>query len=103
MLIAKALGVQSREVIVFVGAGGKSTAMFRLANELVGQGKRVVTTTTTRLFAAQAQSATVGSAVLLHYDGTADFITRVRKALALRLYVVVVGEEVEENKAKENT
>jgi molybdenum cofactor cytidylyltransferase len=39
--------------VAFVGGGGKTTAMFRLATEIVAAGGRVVTSTTTRIFAAQ--------------------------------------------------
>ena len=48
--LTKALGIQAKEVISLVGAGGKTTLMFRLAKELVFSGKRVVTTTTTKIF-----------------------------------------------------
>jgi molybdenum cofactor cytidylyltransferase len=45
------------DVVVLVGAGGKTSVLFRLANEIASTGRRVVTTTTTRIFAAQmAQS-----------------------------------------------
>ena len=37
-------------VVAFVGAGGKTTAMFRLARELEGRGRTVLVTTTTHLF-----------------------------------------------------
>jgi probable selenium-dependent hydroxylase accessory protein YqeC len=37
-------------VASFVGAGGKTTLMFRLARELAHSGKRVLTTTTTRIY-----------------------------------------------------
>lgn len=37
-------------VVAFVGAGGKTTAMFRLARELEGRGRSVLVTTTTHLF-----------------------------------------------------
>ena len=53
MLFSRVLRIQPKEVVAFVGAGGKTTAMFRLADELVAQGKRVIITTTTRMFAAQ--------------------------------------------------
>ena len=53
MELRRALRIQPKEVVAFVGGGGKTTAMFRLADELVAQGWRVVTTTTTRIFAAQ--------------------------------------------------
>ena len=45
------------EVVGFVGGGGKTTAMFRLAQEIVEAGGRVITTTTTRIFAAQVSLA----------------------------------------------
>jgi probable selenium-dependent hydroxylase accessory protein YqeC len=36
-------------VVAFVGAGGKTSALFRLARELEGKGRSVLVTTTTRL------------------------------------------------------
>ncbi len=47
--LAEALGIETREVISLVGAGGKTTLMFRLAKELSLRGKKVVTTTTTKI------------------------------------------------------
>ncbi|RPJ03879.1 MAG: putative selenium-dependent hydroxylase accessory protein YqeC, partial [Deltaproteobacteria bacterium] len=47
--LAESLGLRTREMISLVGAGGKTTLMFRLARELVDQGRSVVTTTTTRI------------------------------------------------------
>ena len=44
-------------VVTLVGAGGKTSALFRLADEAVAAGRRVVTTTTTRIFASQAEQA----------------------------------------------
>jgi probable selenium-dependent hydroxylase accessory protein YqeC len=41
--------LKPREVISLVGAGGKTTLMFRLAKELIQDGKRVITTTTTKI------------------------------------------------------
>lgn len=47
----------SPDVVSFVGGGGKTSAMFRAAQEIAERGGRAVTTTTTRIFAAQiAQS-----------------------------------------------
>ncbi len=48
-ILSEALGLGAREMISLVGAGGKTTLMFRLAKELVFDGKRVVTTTTTKI------------------------------------------------------
>jgi probable selenium-dependent hydroxylase accessory protein YqeC len=47
--LTEALGIKTREVISLVGAGGKTTLMFHLAKELVLSGKKVVTTTTTKI------------------------------------------------------
>lgn len=55
MRLATALRLSDRDVVAFVGGGGKTTAMFRLASEIAGGGGRAVTTTTTRIFAAQTQ------------------------------------------------
>jgi molybdenum cofactor cytidylyltransferase len=47
--LATALGVGAGDVVAFVGAGGKTAAMFRLAGELTQRGLRVVSTTTMRV------------------------------------------------------
>lgn len=49
MRLADALRVQRGEMVGFVGAGGKTSALFRLAHELRADGWRVIGTTTTRL------------------------------------------------------
>lgn len=49
MNLSQALQVHPGDVVAFVGAGGKTTAMFKLATELAEQGWRVITTTTTRI------------------------------------------------------
>ena len=47
--LIEALGIEAKEVISLVGAGGKTTLMFRLAKELFLSRKNVVTTTTTKI------------------------------------------------------
>jgi probable selenium-dependent hydroxylase accessory protein YqeC len=49
-VLADSLGLKTRDLISLVGAGGKTTLMFRLAGELCLIGKKVVTTTTTKIF-----------------------------------------------------
>lgn len=53
MLISEALGLKERAFISLVGAGGKSTLFSRLAEELALKSKRVILTTTTKMFARQ--------------------------------------------------
>lgn len=48
--LSLALGLDRKGVISFIGGGGKTSLMFKLAHELSGQGKRVLTTTTTKIF-----------------------------------------------------
>jgi molybdenum cofactor cytidylyltransferase len=55
----QALQLKPGDVVAFVGGGGKTTAMFRLAAEIVESGGRVLTTTTTRIFAAQTRLAPI--------------------------------------------
>jgi molybdenum cofactor cytidylyltransferase len=47
------LGVGDRDLIAFVGAGGKSTLLLSLGHELAVAGRRVVLTTTTKMGADQ--------------------------------------------------
>ncbi len=49
MRLRRALRVQRGDVVAFIGAGGKTSAFFRLADELLREGWRVLLTTTTRL------------------------------------------------------
>ncbi|MCD4687102.1 MAG: putative selenium-dependent hydroxylase accessory protein YqeC [Anaerolineae bacterium] len=49
MRLCDALRVQRGDVVSFIGAGGKTSALLRLADELRGDGWRVLVTTTTRL------------------------------------------------------
>jgi molybdenum cofactor cytidylyltransferase len=45
------------DVVALVGGGGKTSTLFRLADEIAGLGKRAVTTTTTRIFAGQIEQS----------------------------------------------
>lgn len=46
-----------KPLVALVGGGGKTTALFALATELAAQGKRVITTTTTRLYGTQGKQS----------------------------------------------
>ncbi len=96
MQLSDAFRVRSKEIVAFVGAGGKTTAMFRLADERVARGERVVITTTTRLGVTQAVAATGRSP--LHYDASPDFPARLRDALDASPSVILVGENVDATK-----
>lgn len=95
MKLRRAFDIGDREVVSFVGGGGKTTAMFRLADELVEQGKRVVTTTTTRIFASQIQLAPQH---LRLENGILDS-GKVLEALEQNPHLLVVGAGSEGGKA----
>lgn len=85
MRLADALGVTRGEVVAFVGGGGKTTAMFRLAREMAEQGERVITTTTTHIFAAQIALAPA------HVAAAEATPASVSAALAAHGHVLVIG------------
>jgi molybdenum cofactor cytidylyltransferase len=83
--LTPSLGLRDDEVVALVGGGGKTTAMFRLAREIVEKGGRAITTTTTRIFAAQIALA---PASIPAADATRE---RVSAALATHGHVLVIG------------
>ncbi|HEX6384622.1 MAG TPA: selenium cofactor biosynthesis protein YqeC [Anaerolineae bacterium] len=85
----------SGELIAFVGGGGKTSLMFALAGALTARGQRVVTTTTTRIFAAQMKLA---PAVLTTEDTEGTETERLDQPLAQFGSCLVVGR-VEGEKA----
>ena len=85
MTLAEALRMTADESVALVGGGGKTTAMFRLAREVVDRGGRAITTSTTRIFGAQIALAPAHVAAA---DATRE---RVAAALALHGNVLVIG------------
>jgi probable selenium-dependent hydroxylase accessory protein YqeC len=49
-LFKDALDVHPRDMVSFIGAGGKTTSLFRLAGELRTEGHKLLVTTTTKIF-----------------------------------------------------
>ena len=85
MKLVDALGMTGDEVVALVGGGGKTTAMFRLAREMVEKGGSAITTTTTRIFAAQIA---LSPAHVPAADATRE---RVSAALVAHRQVLVIG------------
>lgn len=54
MKLLQALRIKRKDVVALVGGGGKTSAMFRLGDELAACGWRVIMTTSTHIGAAQA-------------------------------------------------
>lgn len=85
MTLADALEMTGDEVVALVGGGGKTTAMFRLAREMVEKGGSAITTTTTRIFAAQIALAPA------HVPAAHATRESVLAALAAHRHVLVIG------------
>jgi len=83
--LADALDVTGDDIVAVVGGGGKTTAMFRLACEMVEKGERAITTTTTRIFAAQIALAPA------HVPAANATRESVLAALAAHRQVLVIG------------
>jgi molybdenum cofactor cytidylyltransferase len=86
MTLAEALGVGRGDSVALVGGGGKSTAMFRLAREVVATGGRAITTTTTKIFAGQIALSPA------HVPAAAATRAAVVAALDAQGQVLVIGE-----------
>ena len=85
MKLTDALRMTADEAVALVGGGGKTTAMFRLAREVVEGGGRAITTTTTRIFGAQIALAPA------HVPAASVTRERLAAELALHRHVLVIG------------
>jgi len=87
--LKEALGLEGGGVVSLVGAGGKTTLMFRMARELSGAGDTVLTTTTTKImWPAQTESSHV---ILAE---SADEVTlRARKLIKRTRHMTAVSHQ----------
>jgi len=88
MNLSQLFNISDESLVAIVGGGGKSSLMFALANDL--SNSRVVTSTTTRIFAAQMSIAPA----TCFYDETGDedvFFAAVSDALDVHGQCLVVG------------
>ena len=80
-----ALSLTAREHIALVGAGGKTSLMSALAEELRKEGKRVITSTTTRVWHHQAMKAPW----VVYTESSQSWKDKIREGLALTGHVFV--------------
>ena len=90
MKLSHALNINPGEVVAFVGAGGKTTAMFLLANELATS-MRVLTTTSTRIFAAQTKHSPVHVTFDPQQQAIADLLPQLDRAIAAYGQALLTG------------
>jgi probable selenium-dependent hydroxylase accessory protein YqeC len=84
--LVDALRIAEDEVVALVGGGGKTSAMFRLAREVVERGGSAITTTTTRIFAAQIALAPT------HVPAGDATRERISAAMEKHRHVLVIGD-----------
>jgi len=98
MKLSHALRIAPGDVIAFVGGGGKTTAMFQLANELAPQ-MRVLTTTSTRIFAAQIKRSPAHVTFSPEQQTIVAILPQLDAALAEHGQVLLIGQ-TEPNSSK---
>ena len=75
-------------VVSLVGAGGKTSLMFRLARELAGTGKTVLTTTTTKILKPEVDQ----SAYLILSGSVSEIIRNARSLLKKSLHLTAASD-----------
>src|SRR5829696_7657378 len=85
-----ALGIASGDVVAFVGAGGKSSAMLTVADELAEAGMSVLAAPTTKMLVSEAQK--IGP--LVTSEDAGELRTKAEEALSNGASRVVVGSEL---------
>jgi molybdenum cofactor cytidylyltransferase len=92
MQLARALRLRRGDVATLTGGGGKTTLMFRLADELAAADWGVVTTMTTRIFVGQMAHAPAR----LVMQGEGALLARLPTALAEHRHVLIAGGTIVE-------
>lgn len=99
MLISEALDLKERAFISLVGAGGKSTLFNRLAEELAYKNKRMILTTTTKMFSWQL-APFVKKGRLIEGHNEEIIQESINKYFSLKnkaARLAVIGEKIEDN------
>lgn len=91
LALSQALRLGQNEVVALVGGGGKTTTLFRLAAELAAT-RRVLMTTSTRIFAAQIKQAPAYVAFDPGRQTLDDILPALNEALARHSQVLLIGQ-----------
>jgi len=99
MLISEALNLKEKAFISLVGAGGKSTLFNRLAEELLIKNKRVILTTTTKMFVWQLAPFIKKGKLVEGYDEETirKYIKKYFSIKSKTGRLAVIGEKIEDN------
>ena len=102
MKLYRALRITAGDVLALTGGGGKTTTMFRLADELADHPStkiRVLTTTSTRIFSGQIQQSPAHVVFDPAHETINDILPRLDLALAEH-HQVLLTRPIEEKKNK---
>lgn len=86
-MLSEALEIKQGEVVSLVGAGGKTSAMFRIASELAQKGYHIIATTTTKIFPPSREQADCWIAE----ERDTELLTRLGRAFQEHLVVVAAS------------
>ena len=92
MKLADAFTIGKYEVISLTGGGGKTNLMFALANELVSEGRQVITTTTTKLI--ETEPSLHGSPLIFLEEDEKELVRLLPEKLAEYVHVTVASGEL---------
>lgn len=92
MNLSKALSIRPGDVVALIGAGGKTTAAMRLANEIAAAGGRVVITTTTKIL----EPIPGEGETLLITDNEIELLSRAPELLASHPKLLVAARRLTE-------
>ena len=97
MQICDALGLKEKAFISLVGAGGKSTLFNRLTEELLLKNKRIILTTTTKMFTWQLSPFIRKGKLVKDHDEEAirKFIKKYFSVKSKTGRLAVIGEKIE--------
>jgi molybdenum cofactor cytidylyltransferase len=96
MKLAHALRLKTGDVVAFVGGGGKTTAMFQVATELAPE-MRVLTTTSTRIFAAQVRRSPTHITFNPELQRVVDLLPSLEEALEQHGQALLTGPTDEDS------
>jgi len=91
--LREALGVGHGDVVSFVGAGGKTTAAMRLADELSAAGQKVIFTTTTKIMEPIPRA----DEYLIISDDAEDTLTQIPELLTRYSKILLAHHRLEES------
>ncbi len=95
-MFSELLPLKPGNVVALVGAGGKTTTMYRLAAELLAQGQRIITTTTTHIFPPTLDQT---DALIVESDH-ATLLAKARAALQIHHHITLATALTPEGKLR---